>query len=203
MRRWMRVLLLACLPALLLAGCAGVRLVESEVRSYSRLGPVAPGATYRFERLPSQQASPAAQDQLEAMAQKALAKVGLERDDATPRYSVQIAARWQRDPRAPWDDPWPGWGFGPRYGFGPGPYAFYGPGWGLGWSAWDSPYYRREVSVVLRELPGGQVVYETRAFNDGRWSDNENVFPAMFDAALKGFPQPPEAPRRVQVEIRP
>lgn len=202
MRRFFQFLLLGTLTAVL-AGCASVRMVESDVRSYSRLGAVAPGALFRFERLPSQQASPQAQEQLEAMAQKALAKVGLQRDEGAARYSVQVSARWQRDPRAPWDEPWPGWGFGPRYGWGPGGRAFYGPGWGMGWSTWDTPYYRREVSLVLRELPGGQVVYETHAYNDGRWSDNENIFPAMLDAALKGFPQPPEAPRRVQVEIRP
>ena len=34
----------------------------------------------------------------------------------------------------------------------------------------SSPWYVREVSVVLRELPSNKVVYETRARNDGPYS---------------------------------
>jgi hypothetical protein len=182
---------------LLLGGCAGIRLVDNDVRSFSTLPAVPVGTTYRFERLPSQQTLGASQDQLEAMAQKALAKVGLQRDDATAKYSVEIGARLQVDPRAPWDYPYPypywggGW-YGPRHFFG-GP-----PGFGM---TWDSPYYRREVSVVMRDLGTGKVVYETRAAHDGRWSDSEVIFPAMFDAALRGFPQPAPGPRRVDVQI--
>jgi Domain of unknown function (DUF4136) len=181
----------------LLAGCASVRLVDNDVRSFSTLPAIAPGSvTYRFERLPSQQSHSAAQDQLESIAQRALAKVGLQRDDAKAAYSVQVGARLQVDPRAPWDDPWyGGWGM---YGYRRGPY--FGSGLGLGWS---SPYYRREVSVVMREVATSKVVYETHAAHDGRWSDNDNVFPAMFDAALKGFPQPPQGARRVDVQIGP
>jgi Domain of unknown function (DUF4136) len=179
----------------LLAGCAGVRLVDNDVRSFSTLPAIAPGsASYRFERLPSQQSHSAAQDHLESVAQKALAKVGLPRDDANAKYSVQVGARLQVDPRAPWDDPWyGGWGFG---GYRRGHY--FGPGFGMGWS---SPYYRREVSVVMRDLATSKVVYETHAAHEGRWSDDNAVFPAMFDAALKGFPQPPQGPRRVDVQI--
>lgn len=180
----------------LLAGCAGVRLVDSDVRSFSTLPALAPGAaSYRFERLPSQQSHSAAQDQLEAVAQKALSKVGLRRDDATPTYSIQVGARLQVDPRAPWDDPWyGGWGM---YGYRRG--AYFAPGFGT--MGWSSPYYRREVSILMRELASAKVVYETHASHDGRWSDSDVVFPAMFDAALKGFPQPPQGPRRVDVEI--
>lgn len=180
-----------------MAGCASVRLVDNDVRSFSTLPAIAPGSvTYRFERLPSQQSHSAAQDQLESIAQRALAKVGLQRDDATAKYSVQVGARLQVDPRAPWDDPWyGGWGM---YGYRRG--AYFGSGLGLGWS---SPYYRREVSVVMREVATSKVVYETHAAHDGRWSDNDHVFPAMFDAALKGFPQPPPGARRVDVQIGP
>ncbi|HSV51683.1 MAG TPA: DUF4136 domain-containing protein [Burkholderiaceae bacterium] len=187
---------------LLLGGCAGIRLVDNDVRSFSSLPAVAVGTTYRFERLPSQQTHGAAQEQLEAMAQKALAKVGLQRNDAAPKYSVQIGARMQKDPRAPWDDPWPGWGMHGRDHVvtGSGRVVFM-PGFGFGFGRWESPYYRREVSVVMRDLATSKVVYETHASHDGRWSDSEAVFPAMFDAALRGFPQPASGPRRVDVEI--
>jgi hypothetical protein len=64
---------------------------------------------YRFERLPSQQNDQ--QDQVEAWADPALFRAGLKRDDAAPRYSVQVAARVQRI-LSPWADPWDGWGGG-------------------------------------------------------------------------------------------
>ena len=49
-------LALAVVLAVLLAGCAGPRLVESQVSSYSSLSALPSPPTYRFERLPSQQA---------------------------------------------------------------------------------------------------------------------------------------------------
>ena len=55
--------------------------------------------------------------------------------------------------------------------------------------------------VVLRELPGNQVVYETRAFNDGPNSDNAAVLSVMFQAAMQGFPNPPQGARRVDLQI--
>ena len=62
----------SAIPALLLAasltGCATSWVVDSDVKSFSSIGAVAPGATYRFDRLPSQQADGARQESLEAMA---------------------------------------------------------------------------------------------------------------------------------------
>jgi hypothetical protein len=63
------------------------------------------------------------------------------------------------------------------------------------------PWYEREVSLVMRDLTTGQVVYETRAEHSGRWADNAAVLPVMFDAALRGFPAAPPGPRRVDIEI--
>jgi hypothetical protein len=65
----------------------------------------------------------------------------------------------------------------------------------------DSPYYRREVQLLVRRLSDGQLVFESRANHDGRWSDDLAVLPAMFEAALRGFPNPPQGVRRVDVEI--
>ena len=48
----------------LLAGCSGMRIVDSDVQAYTtRQGVTAP-MTYRFERTPSQQARGARQDRL-------------------------------------------------------------------------------------------------------------------------------------------
>ena len=61
--------------------------------------------------------------------------------------------------------------------------------------------YRREVGLILREAASGKVAYETHAMHEGLWSDNTAIFGAMFDAALSGFPVPPQGPRRVNIEI--
>jgi hypothetical protein len=55
--------------------------------------------------------------------------------------------------------------------------------------------------MLMRELSSGQVVFETRAVHDGVWSDTLAVLPAMLNAALQGFPQPPPGTRRINVEI--
>ena len=79
----------------LLSGCATSYVLDNNVQAFSSLPAVPPNPTYRFERLPSQAALPA-QTQLEAMADPALFNAGLRRDDAAPRYSVQVSARVQR-----------------------------------------------------------------------------------------------------------
>ena len=182
----------------LLAGCSGMRIVDSDVRAYTSGQGVTPPMTYRFERMPSQQAAGEPQDRLEAIVQDALARVGMLRDDAAARYSVSYDMRVARDPRAPWDDP-PYWG-GMRHGVivTPAGTVVHVPMVAL---QVDSPYYRREVQVLVRRLSDGQLVFESRANHDGRWSDDAAVLPAMFEAALRGFPNPPQGLRRVEVEI--
>ena len=225
-------LLLVLASTLALAGCASRWVVDSDVRSFSSLPADAvagPGATYRFERLPSQQQDERAArqaDSLEALAAPALAAAGLSRNDAAARYSVQLGARVGLT-FSPWDDPWLGpWGFGG--GWGPRSYvglgvgvgggrfhgrgyggwggwggAGFGPGFGGGWYGASTPWYSREVSVVLRELASNRVVYETRARNDGPYSSDAPVLGTMFKAALQGFPVPPQGERRVDIEIAP
>ncbi len=65
----------------------------------------------------------------------------------------------------------------------------------------DTPYYRREVHLLVRRLSDSMLVFETRANHDGRWSDDAAVLPAMFEAALRGFPNPPQGLRRVNIEM--
>ncbi|MEJ8846713.1 DUF4136 domain-containing protein [Variovorax rhizosphaerae] len=201
-----------------LSGCASTWVVDSNVRSYSKLDAVPAGATYRFERLPSQQAAEPQQSQLESMAGAALARVGLQKDDARPVYTAQVTARVAAT-LSPWADPWlygPGWGpgWGPGYGYG-----YYGPRYGRGWygggwygGGWygsaffppaANPWYEREVGVVLRDLKSGQVVYETRARNDGPYASSGVILAVMFDAALQGFPNAPPGERLVNIPLQP
>jgi Domain of unknown function (DUF4136) len=201
-----------------LAGCASARLIDSEVNAFSTLATVPAGSSYRFERLPSQQTNAQRQDQLEAIAQASLAKVGLLRVGDAPgspaaRFSVQMGINVQRADLAVWDD----WGprFGGFVGVASGPYLLghrrghgavvgqFGFGhFGYGFPhAYVPPAYLREVSLVLRDTAGNQVVYETRAKHESPWADSLNILPAMFDAALQGFPTPPAGPRMVNVEL--
>lgn len=195
MKRSLLKLLLATLAAaFLLSGCASGYLLENDVQSFSSLPAMPAQASYRFDRLPSQQ-SPA-QAQLEAWADPALHAAGLRRDDASPRYTVQVTGTLLPT-LSPWADPWlwgGGWGMGFRH---------HGFGFGMGgpWGPLEQPWYHREVAVIVRELPANRVVFESHAVSDGPWTDNTAVFPAMFSAAMQGFPNPPAGPRRVDIQI--
>ncbi|MFL6695498.1 MAG: DUF4136 domain-containing protein [Ramlibacter sp.] len=196
MARAVRYLLAAVAAVLLLSGCAGTYLLDNQVQTFSQLPALPAQPTFRFERTLSQQADPA-QQALEALADPALFKAGLRRDDAAPHYTVQVSARTEQV-LSPYHDPYWGWGGGWSLGFGGhhGAIGFGGP-----WPGLDSYWFRREVSVVIRELPANRVVFETHAVNDGPVLDNRVVLPAMFDAALQGFPNPPPGPRRVDVQL--
>jgi hypothetical protein len=189
--------LAAFAAALVLTGCATSYKLDNQVRSFSQLPAMPAQPSYRFDRSLSQQVDPA-QQALEALADPALHKVGLRRDDSAPRYSVQVSARTERT-LSPYADPWGPWGWG---GWGLG---FHGRHMGLGfggpWPRTDSYWFHREVTVIVRELPTHRVVYETHAVNDGPWLDNRAVLPAMFEAAMQGFPNPPAGPRRVDILV--
>ena len=204
MKRALSALFLILTSLWLVTGCAGVRLVDTDVTAFPKwtAAPPGPGTTYRFERLPSQQNLAAQQDAVEAQARTALARVGMELNQAVARYSVQVAASTQIIERG-----YPGFdgGFGGGFG-GPGVFLSGGNrGAGIGLSfplRFPEPtYFRRELTVLMRELSSQQVVFETRAFHDGVWSDTQAVLPAMMDAALRGFPEPPPGTRRINVDI--
>jgi hypothetical protein len=196
-RALLKLLGLAVAAVALLGGCATSYVVDNSVQSFSGLAALPAPATYRFERLPLQQAP--VQAQLEAMADAALHQAGLRRDDANPRYSVQVAGGMQPI-FSPWADPWDRWGWG-WGGWGVGLHHHrFGVGFGAPFRP-ESVWYHREVSVVVRELASATVVFESRASNDGPWLDNTEVFPAMFQAAMQGFPNPPAGPRRVDVVV--
>jgi hypothetical protein len=177
-----------------LYGCATTYTLDNTVQSFSQLPSLPQPATYRFERLLSQQ--DLTQPQLEALADPALNAAGLKRDDASPRFSVQINARTERT-MSPWADPWDRFGWGGWGAFG------WRRHWGVGVHAYapEPSWYHREVNVVVRDLSNNRVVYESRAINDGPYHESVKVFPAMFTAALQGFPNPPPGPRQVNIQI--
>ena len=198
------------LVALLLSGCAGVRVIDSAVQSYSALDANAVAAqSYRFERLPLASANAAGQSALEAWTAEALARSGLRPavDRAAARFTVQVSAgvtRYDTLPLAA--GPWPGWRFGVGVGFGGYPgYRGWGgsPFIGAGWDNYlpPTPRYQRQVDIVLREVASGSVVYQSQAVNDSGWWDSEVVLPAMIEAALQGFPAPPAGLRYVRTPL--
>lgn len=193
---------LALAAAIALSGCASLNQVSSDVVGYGAWpAGRAPGGSYVFERLPSQQAELTLQQQLEDAARAGFTPAA---DPAQAGVSVQIAMRNMRFERldyswGPWGGPWgPAWTVpGRRY---PG---FWGSPWGPPWwgPAYGTPWYEREVSVIVRERSGGQVLYEGRARSDGALSGGGALFEAMFRAALADFPQGNPSPRRVNVPL--
>ena len=213
----------------MLAGCSTVRVIDSDVAAFQTWtgAPPGPGTTYQFERLPSQQATAARQDAIEAAARHALAKVGLVPNMTAPRYSVQVLLSTQLIEQL-YGDPffqggfggYPGYGHGPRAGYGRyGGYGGFGGfghgsfghggfrGASLGFSfpigVYDAAIFRHELAVLMRDNRTQQLSFETRARHDGPWNDTLTLLPAMLDAALQGFPQPPAGTRRINVPLAP
>lgn len=195
----LRALLLLTLA--LLAGCGGMRLIDAQVQAHTTLvagSAIDKGARYRFERLPSQTEEAVRTEQLESIAEAALTQVGLVRDEAQARYSVLLGTRLQSYLADAWGRPLgaPASGLYGSLMLGTGGSAF-----GMGMRFPPPTHYRFEVSLLLRDLPSGQVVFETRATHDGPWADAGNILPAMFEAALQDFPHPPSGPRQIKIEI--
>ena len=196
---------LAALALTLLTGCASMRLIDSDVVSVAAVPPgmSLQGAKYRFERLPSQINNPEA-GLAEQQAQAAMTAVGLVRDDASASLSVMVGFSGTQYQADPWGRPiGPGWtpygnvGVGIGIGIGAGSHI----GLGTGMRFPPPTQYRREVSVIMRDLKSGQVVYETRASHAGPWSDSVPIFATLFQAALANFPNPPAGLRRVNIEL--
>ena len=207
-RRWTAALLLG-LAAALLASCSTTRIIDGRVQSFSTLNALPSPATYRLERLPSQQTP--SFDPIAQLAEQALARVGLQRDDvAATRLLVQIGVQADNVPRA---DPW-AYPYGPYGFYGPSPSAFsggfgggwHGRGWGVGgiWRMGEpTPLHRRGVSLVMRDAQTQAVVYETSAVHEDVWVSDPAVYGVLLDAALQGFPQPPQGPRQVRLPFTP
>jgi hypothetical protein len=180
---------------LALTGCASTRLIDTQVNSFAPQ-PIATGASYQFERLPSQAANPAIQDKLEALAEQALTKIGLmQKDGASLRVQVSAVQRKENT----YTDAGLHIGVGLGWMFDHGSIGF-GHGGALFPGLDSQTNYWRQVGLVMRDTVG-TVVFESHASNDGVWSDSGAVLGAMLDAALDGFPTPPTGVRRVNIEI--
>ena len=184
------------LATVVLTGCATSRNIDSEVRSFGGPTPIAAGATYRFERLPSQDAK--ALEPLEAAAQQALTAKGLVRADAKASYSVQVRldahtllpdalSRWTNAP------------FPDRIVLAPD---------GSLWRQvrrplMDPNWYRHSLQVVVRDLANGNVAYESRAVHESPWSDTPNLVAPLMEAALSDFPNSESKPKTITVVLPP
>jgi hypothetical protein len=175
-----------------LAGCAGVRAIDSDVQSYSTLQQLPAPPTYRLQLLPSQVALGPQFDTVVQQAEASLAGVGLRRDDSQGSVIAQIDAQARYIP-----DSWlmPGSPYNPYGGLG------WGPGWGwrggMVWRDTGPSLHYRAVQLTLRDVQTQQVVYETSARYEDVWVDDQVIYRILFDSALNGFPKPPQGPRRV------
>ena len=216
MKRSLHSVFFALSCAFLLSACSGMRVVDNDVASFAQWSgnaPPAPGSSYRFERLPSQQVTlpqtgmsglEMTQDELEAIARKALDKVGWLNNPQAAAFNVQVSASTRYAQRNSYNN---GPGYGGFGGFGGtgvsigggSAGSFIGFSFPLGMA--ESPYYMRDVSIVIRDAVSNAVVFESRAAHSGIWNDPRSILPAMFEAALQGFPTPPAGARRINIEI--
>lgn len=182
----------------LVAGCATLNSVTSEVSTFGEWPAGRAPGTYAFERLPSQQQRASEADALEAAAKPALEKAGFKpaADGAPPDVTVQVGTRTTRAEYGPWNDPlWWNGGFG---NWRRGPWA--GPSWSMSVYA-SPPRYDREVALLIRDRITGKPLFETRASNESGASATPAVAAAMFQAAMMDFPKTGLNPRRINVAL--
>ena len=183
------------LISLALTACGTTRLIDSDVRSFGS-AKAAPATNspqfYRFERLPSQQATASAQDGLEALAAPVLAQRGLVLDASAARLTVELRMSVDTVNRVG------GWR---------AEHGLFGSGNGL-WSqplalSLEPALYRYTVQLLLRDAADKSVVFESSAQHEGPWSDRNKVLPAVLMAALRDFPAGAEQIQRVLVDLLP
>jgi hypothetical protein len=197
---------LLCVAAVsvVLGGCASLNNLNNEVSTFGPWPAERKPATFAFERLPSQQAHPEREQQLEDAARGAVEAAGFRAaaDANSAEYLMQVGARITTNDPWIYNDPlfWRG-GF--RYGY----YGRYGrwgrgPFWGGSFGYYDSPpTFDREVALIIRDRQTGQLLYEARASNTGMSTAIASLLPAMFEAAMKDFPGVGPNPRHVTTQI--
>lgn len=182
----------------LLAGCAAMNSLTSEVSSYSAWPAERKPGSYAFERLPSQQLRADRAQLIEDSARRALEGAGFTPapEGEPSEYVVQLGARVSAT-EAYYDDPfwWRGGLYAHRFAR---PWPYYGVGLAV-----PTVRYEREVALLIRDRKSGQPLYETRASNDGGSPSMQSLLPAMFEAAMKDFPAGSVTPRRVTTELTP
>lgn len=208
---WMRAMV-SCMLAVL-AGCAGMSSVTSQVSSYGSWPEGRKPGAYVFERLPSQQSQPALQGQLESAAQPALAAMGfvLAPDAQSADTTVQVAAQVHVTSQPRYDPFWAPYGpYWPHGAYGPPGSAAWGGWWGAGGGgglafsmSMAPPSVQMQVDVLIRDRRSNQVLYETHARHERVGTADDRLYPYLFEAALKDFPQQAPSPRAVTVTIEP
>jgi hypothetical protein len=181
--------------SLALAGCGTPRMIDSSVRSFNTATadlPLEGPFSFRFERLPSQQADAQSQDRIEEIALPILGQKGLVPDALAPRFTLEL--RMAVDPINQTDAFRSHWGFGTT-----------GSGlWAQPMSMGLQPTrYRYTVQLLLRDAANKTVVFESTATHEGPWSDRAAVLPAVLLAALQDFPQGSDTARRVLIDLSP
>jgi uncharacterized protein DUF4136 len=184
----------AGVAAAVLAGCASLYTLQTEVSSYSRWPAGRTPASYAFERLPSQQARPQQAQQFEDAARPAIEAAGFTPvlEGSVADVTVQVGARITATDLSPFADPF--W-YGGRVWHRPFLYRRYGgPIWGPGWRhgfwdpSFDFPDYEREVALLIRDKRSGDPLYEARATSEGTSAAVTTILPAMYFAAMRDFP---------------
>jgi len=187
--------------ALTLGGCASFNNLSSEVSTYGPWPAERKPASFVFERLPSQQEHPERQEMLESAARGAVEAAGFRaaQDPNDAEYLVQIGARVSTSDPWIYNDPlFLRAGF--RYPYGCCRFRRpFGPAWGPWYD--DFTTFDREVALLIRDRRNGQLLYEARASNSGPSPRIDYLLPAMFGAAMKGFPGTGPNPHNVSVQI--
>jgi hypothetical protein len=179
---------------LVLGGCATTRIIDSEVRSFAGVTPPAQPASYRFERLPSQDLQSYAQERLETIAQPLLESVGLRKAVTEPKYALVMKASVEAIENPTYSRSWKRQQWLDRDGF------MRLPSMGL---MLEPSWQRYSVSLVLRDIASSQTVFESSAQHMGPWSDTQQLLPAVIRAALSDYPNAQPQPHSVFIEVSP
>ena len=177
---------------LVLGGCATTRIIDSEVRSFAGSTPPTQPASYRFERLPSQDLQSYAQERLETIAQPLLESVGLRKAVTEPKYALVMKASVEAIENPTFSRSWKRQQWLDRDGF------MRLPSMGL---MLEPSWQRYSVSLVLRDIASSQTVFESSAQHMGPWSDTQQLLPAVIRAALSDYPRAQPQPHSVFIEV--
>jgi hypothetical protein len=181
MTRLIRRVLLGLGLLAALTGCVAPP-PQATVQVFTPPVQLAPGTTYRHERLPLQAPRPD-QAVLESVVDAALGRAGLRRDDGNARLAVQATASVEAYAYAPVAGP--SW---MSVGVGGGSWGGGGVGVGFSFPVGGGPavYPSQRVDVIVRDLSNGQVLFQSQALS------NSGAGPALLlEAALRGFPNMP------------
>ena len=196
--------LLSLAAAASLAACSGPYNIAANVSTFGSFPADRAGASYAFERLPSQKDSKR-QGELEDQARAALEKAGFKPagDAKTADILVTLGARMSAEEYAPWDDPFWWRGRGPGWRVGGPWYGYAGPCYGFHRTLGPCPLdvrYDREVAMLMRDRVSNEPVYEAHASHESGSRGDDGVTTALFAAALADFPKAEPQSHRVTVQ---